>query len=261
MKTQNNIQLAKKLNKLRQRGPVNLVLGGGGVKGVAHIALLEFLEKHKIRINAISGSSAGALVGALYCSGMPPKQMFDFFVATPIFRYTWLNPVKAGIFDSEKYALVIKEHVRSNFNKLKIPLTIVATNIEKNKAVYFNTGSLIPPLLASCAVPAVFSPVKVNVELYSDGGVMDNFPVFPFLNKKQPIIGSYISTPSKRKAVNLNGIVAVTQHTYSLLSHAANVHKFEQTNFTINFPLGKYGAFNTKKISAIYQVAKKHLLK
>ena len=112
---------------------VNLVLSGGGVKGVAHIAVLEFFIEREIPIKAISGSSAGALVGALYCSGMSPGDILEYFKSTPIFRYTWLNPIKAGIFDSAKYAQVIQKYVENTFEGLRIPIIIAATNIEENE--------------------------------------------------------------------------------------------------------------------------------
>ena len=231
----------EKLDLLCQKNtPINLVLGGGGVRGVAHIALLEFLEKRAVKINAISGSSAGALVGALYSSGLKTEEILDFFKTTPIFRYTWLNPLKAGIFDSEKYALVLEDNVKSNFEDLEIPLTITATNIEKNKAVYFNRGKMIPSLLASCAIPAVFSPVSIDGELYSDGGVMDNFPISPFLDQSHPMIGSYVSQPDTKSSKDLNSILKVTNHTNSILLHAANAYKFEKTYSTIKFPIGHF---------------------
>lgn len=127
---------------------INLVLSGGGVKGVAHLTLLEYLEELGVTINAISGSSAGALVGALYCSGLSTKEILAFFKTTPIFRYTWLNQRKAGIFDSEKYAVILVNKIKHQFEDLHIPLTITATNIEKNKAVYFEKGDIVRPLLA-----------------------------------------------------------------------------------------------------------------
>ncbi|MEM9545198.1 MAG: patatin-like phospholipase family protein [Bacteroidota bacterium] len=238
---------------------INLVLSGGGVKGVAHIALLEYLEELGVTINAISGSSAGALVGALYCSGLTPKEILAFFKTTPIFRYTWLNPIKAGIFDSEKYALVLEQKIKYRFEDLQIPLTIAATNIEKNKATYFNQGEVTPPLLASCAIPAVFSPVPIEGELYSDGGVMDNFPIRPFLNEGFPIIGSCVCKPEVQSSKDINSILKVTNHTSSLLLYAANAHKFKDTLTTIDFPLGAYGSFDTKKIKRIYQKAREYL--
>lgn len=239
--------------------PINLVLSGGGVKGVAHIALLELLEERGIPIRAISGSSAGALVGALYCSGKRPQEILTFFKSTPIFRYTWLNPTKAGIFDSEKYALVISDFVEKTFEELQIPLTIAATNIEKNEVSYFQGGDLILPLLASCAVPAVFSPVLIGGELYSDGGVMDNFPILPFTKETFPIIGSDVCQPRIKSPKELNSILKVTNHANMLLLYSANSYKYQQTYSTVVYPLGEFNIFDSSKIDQIYNKTKMHL--
>jgi len=259
MKKNTHPQKHQYFQQIDKKQPINLVLSGGGVKGVAHIALLEFLEENNISIQAISGSSAGALVGALYCSGLSPREILQFFKTTPIFRYTWLNPAKAGIFDSNKYESVIKKFVKQRFEDLDIPLTITATNIEKGEPVYFQEGNLIPPLLASCATPAVFSPVMIAGELYSDGGVMDNFPIDPFLDSELSLLGSYVCKPNHRKQKDLNSILKVTNHTYSLLLYAANQFKFMATDMTVVFPLGKYGVFETKNIPQIYSEAKAHI--
>ena len=234
---------------------VNLVLCGGGHKGVAHVALLEYLEQQHIKIKAISATSSGALVGALYCSGHRPKEILHFFKTTPVFKYTWVNPLKYGLFDTEKYIDILEKMIPPYFKDLQIPLTVNATNIEENKVEYFNTGSIIRPMLASCALPAVFSPVSIDGKLYSDGGIMDNFAVSPFLEDSTPIIGSYVNTPSLKTPKELNSILKVTNHANTLLLEAANTYKFEKTHHTYQIPVGDYSVFDSKKIDEIYKVA------
>jgi len=222
------------------------------------VALLEYLEQHNIKINAISATSSGALVGALYSSGLTPFEVLDFFKVTPVFKYNWVNPLKYGLFDTEKYIKVLEKRIKHNFEELQIPLTVNATNIEKNASAYFNHGSILKPLLASCAFPAVFSPVTVDGELYTDGGVMDNFPIKPFLNQNTPIIGSYVNTPSLKTPRDLNSILKVTNHANTLLLEAANTYKFEHTHHTFKIPVGDYSVFDSKKIDEIYSVAKQY---
>ncbi len=255
-----NQWIQEKMSTLEKDTPINLVLSGGGVKGVAHIALLEKIEEIGLPIHAISGSSSGALVAALYASGLSTYEILSFFKTTPLFRYTWLNPIKAGIFDSDKYESVIKKSVKVKFEDLSIPLHIAATNIEEGKAEYFHEGNLTRPLLASCAIPAVFSPVNIHGTLYSDGGVMDNFPIKPFENHTYPLIGSYVCKPGRRRKEDVNSILKVTNHANALLVYAANEHKFSQIDATVIFPLGEFTAFDTKEIDQIYAVAKTYLL-
>ncbi len=248
------------LDSLVKKGvAVNLVLSGGGVKAVVHIALIEYLESIGIKIASISGSSAGSLVGALYGSGMRPQEILEFFKTAPIFKYNWLNPMKAGIFDSEKLATILEDKLIRQFEDLQVPLTVAASNIERNTAVSFDEGDLTKPLLASCAFPAVFSPVSIDGELYSDAGVTDNFPIQPFTGQRLPIIGSYVCKPSPKSSQELNSILKISQHANSLLIYSANTHKFEQTFATVEFSMDKYGVFDTKSIDHIYEDAKAYL--
>jgi len=245
-------------NPLADLKEVNLVLCGGGLKGVAHIALLEYLEKHHIKVKSISATSSGALVGALYSSGLKPLEVLNFFKVTPVFKYTWVNPLKYGLFDTEKYIHVLEKRIKPNFEDLHIPLIINATNIQKNIPQYFDKGLILKPLLASCAFPAVFSPVTIDGELYTDGGVMDNFPIQPLLKDNTPILGSYVNTPSLKTPKELNSILKVTNHSNTLLLEAANTYKFKQTHHTFKIPVGDYSVFDSKKVDEIYTVAKQY---
>lgn len=239
--------------------PINVVLSGGGVKGVAHIAFLEKIKELGFTIGAISGCSSGALVGTLYAMGMSVPEMLTFFKSTPLFKISYISPMKRGIFDTMKYAEVIKKYVPLTFEDLRIPLVIGATNLQKGRIEYFSTGDLRPPLLASCAVPALFSPVEIDGELYTDGGVMDNFPILPFVNSNTAVIGSYVCRPDEKSKKELNTIIKVTDHCNGLLLYAASQPKFKATDHTVVFPIGKYNTFDTKQIDNIYKEAKTYL--
>ena len=251
-----NVHLKSFLN---QTESVNLVLSGGGTKGIAHIAVLDLLHEHGIKINAIAGSSAGALVASLFASGNSTQKILEFFRSTPLFRYTWLNFTKAGIFDSNKYEATLHHTISKNFEDLDIPIYVSATNIEEGKVEYFHQGELHFPVIASCAIPAIFSPVEINGTLYADGGIMDNFPITPFIEDDVPIIGSYVCRPASKSKKDLNSILKISNHSNSLLLFAGNRHKFDATAHTFIFPLGNYGPFDTKKIDEIHQKAQDHI--
>ena len=83
---------------LAKGNPINIVLSGGGAKTVGHLAVLELLEQHQIPIHSISGSSAGAIIAAMYASGRKTQEIMEFFKSTSLFRYTWMNPLKRWSF-------------------------------------------------------------------------------------------------------------------------------------------------------------------
>ncbi len=235
---------------------LGVVLSGGGAKGVAHVAFLERIKVFDVGITMIAGSSAGALVGALYAAGNPPEKIVQFFRKTPLFKMAWIETSRPGFFNSDKYMNVVRNYVPDTFEELQIPLVIAAVNLEESRVEYFSTGDLLRPLLASCAVPFLFSPVIINGQWFGDGSIIDNFPVWPLKKKKIPCIGSYVCKPSLRQKKELNSAIKVSNHAHALLLHAANVSKIDETLFTIQFELDDFYSFSNRHIDQIYQRAK-----
>jgi NTE family protein len=249
----------EKLRKLDSNVPINLVLSGGAEKGVAHIAFLEILEKRNIKINSISACSAGSLVGSMYASGLSTEEMLSFFRNTDLFQYSWITFAKAGIFNSDNYLKLLDGKIKNTFEELSLPLYISTTNLNKGVTNYFTEGDLRKPVLASCAIPGLFNPVDINGQLYSDGGVLDNFPTTPFKESEYPVIGSYVVYPSVKKNEELNSTLRVLEHSFKLLSLASEEYKFFDTFSTVCFPLEEFSGFDKKEVDAIYKKAKQYL--
>jgi NTE family protein len=169
---------------------IGLTLSGGGVKGVASLGLLTALEEFGIGIHALSGTSSGALMAALYAYGYSPNEILDILKSTNF--YTLIRPAfsKKGILNVEAFEPKIREHIVKNaFEALKIPLTIGVTNLNKGHTEFFSEGELLKPLLASCSVPTIFRPVKINGYDYVDGGVLQNMPAEVLQTDCDRIIG------------------------------------------------------------------------
>jgi NTE family protein len=171
---------------------IGIALSGGGARGITHLGVLKALDELDIRIHCISGTSTGALIGALYSYGLAPDKILELIVGTRFFRslrpaWTWTGLVNLdGLRD-----VILKLIPENNFESLKIPLTVAATNLKKGKPEYFIKGELIPALLASCCVPVLFNPVQIQGEIYVDGGITDNFPTKPLREKCSLLIGSH----------------------------------------------------------------------
>src|SRR5262245_8798304 len=156
-----------------------LALGGGGARGLAHIAVLEALDEIGVRPAAVAGTSIGAMIGAAYTAGMTGREIRRFVIAlahdrTEIFRR--LVQARAGTFsnllsigfssatmvDAEKFCdQFLPEKVPTDFERLQIPLTVIATDLYARRQTEFSTGSLKPALAASIALPTVMRPVMV----------------------------------------------------------------------------------------------------
>ncbi|MBF9255442.1 patatin-like phospholipase family protein [Pontibacter sp. 172403-2] len=200
---------------------VGLVLSGGGAKGMAHIGFLKVLEEAGIRPDYITGTSMGALVGALYAMGysaaeiekialdinwnkvlsneisldkvaMEEKDYFGrYIVELPLEHYKLGFP--SGMIEGQALAETFSRLTRSahginDFSKLPIPFACVATDLLTGEKVVLKSGSLPEAMRASMAIPSVFTPVRIGDRLLVDGGMVQNFPVQEALDMGADII-------------------------------------------------------------------------
>jgi NTE family protein len=164
--------------KLPVRPKLGLALGGGFARGISHIGVLHALEKNGIAIDYIAGTSAGALAGMAYASGLPFEEVVNRAAALRFgmfgqWRFSWL-----GLASNQRLEFYPKRHLNvSTFAELRIPLTIAATDLITGEPVYFDHGPLGPPLRASCAYPGLFQPVQYEGRTLVDGFVGATVPV------------------------------------------------------------------------------------
>jgi NTE family protein len=169
-----------------------LVLSGGGARGIAHIGVIKALLEIGVKIDRISGTSAGSIVGCLFAAGLTPDEMLDAVSGLSIFRsvrpaWTW-----SGMLMMEGLTALLKNHIPHNdFNALKIPLVVAATDMRKGEINYISEGDLALAVTSSCSIPGVFKPVSQDDKLYLDGGLLDNLPARPLRDKCDFIIGSH----------------------------------------------------------------------
>lgn len=249
-------KVKERLRDLSSDQKINLVLSGGAMKGVAHLPLLEYLEDRGISINAISGTSAGAVVAVMYASGMSPKDILDFFIKYPLFRYKWLKPGKGGVFNTLKYAKHFEPYIKSNFEDLKIPVHICSTNLSKAQPEYFNEGEIMQKLIASCAVPGIYKSIEMDGHLYADGGVMDNYPIQPFEKGDLPIVGSFVRVPHLTSKEEIASTRKIMKRSVFLQRYAIEIPKFDRTYVTIQNDLKDFSAFKQKDAEPIYNHTK-----
>jgi NTE family protein len=156
------------------RPKIGLVLGGGGSRGLAHIGVLSILNKAKIPIDLIVGTSMGGIIGVLHACGIPPDTIGRYMQTmqgTNVFSMQLFSARARQASIEEQLALVIGD---KTFADLDIPLTVMAVDMVRGCEVAINEGPLLPAILATSAVPAVFPPVKHLGMVLADGGVIDS---------------------------------------------------------------------------------------
>ena len=228
---------------------LGLVFSGGGVRALAHAGLLKALEEKGLRPSIISGTSGGALIGALYACGVKPDDMMRFFKETPLFKWSMITFRKVGLVDSAKYAKFFKKELQYHtFEELQLPLIVTATNLLNGKLQYFSKGELIQPLIASAALPPYFSPVRIGESLYCDGGVLDNFPIEPIRKQCDKIIGSFINPLGSITEKDLSNSFQFMQRIYNIAMDGNYSRKFKKCDLLLLHNLSNIGVLDTKML-------------
>ncbi len=166
-----------------------LVLSGGGTRGYAHLGVIKALAEKNIFPDIISGTSAGAIAGSLIADGKNPEEIFRVLTSKRFMSYANFNFFRKGLLNYGKMRKILKDmYSCKNIEDLKIPFYACASNINKGKSEYINSGNLIDFVSASASVPFMFKPVEINGINYTDGGLIDNLPIKPLLRKCERII-------------------------------------------------------------------------
>ncbi|HCY82224.1 MAG TPA: patatin [Xanthomarina gelatinilytica] len=235
---------------------IGLVLSGGGMRGAAHIGAIKALEEHGIYPTHIAGTSAGAIVGALYASGYNWDDILRFFKSISILDITKYAIRKPGILDADKFYNNFKTYFsEDDFSILKKDLQITATNILNGDLAVFKEVELINPILASAAFPGVFSPVKINDSYYVDGGTLNNFPVELLKKQCDIIIGIYVNGFETIDIKELKHSHHVAERAFKLKSVREDYMKFKKCDLVV-CPKGldNFGTFDKKNLKHIFDI-------
>jgi NTE family protein len=161
---------------------IGFAFGGGGARGLAHIGVLKILEKEGIQADMAAGTSMGSIIGAAYALGMPIAEMEK--LALGITRRTALRDLfdpcvpKQAMLKGQKVNKYINSVFdNAEFKNTRIPLKIVATDLECGDEVVLEKGNIADAVMASICVPGIFPPVRIGNKILIDGGVVNPTPV------------------------------------------------------------------------------------
>ena len=237
-------------------------LSGGGIRGVAHLGIIKCLEEEGIRPSIVSGTSAGAIVGAFYCAGYKPDKILDIIIKTRLMNVLGLAFNWQGLLSLDKTEKVFTKYFSGNsFEELKIPLIVTATNGRTGKIKYFTRGNLIRPILASSAIPVIFKPVEIDGESYIDGGILNNMPAEPLIGKCDMIFGMNCNPVDAD--FSGDNMKVYMERTFMLAINSNIMASRQYCDFFIEPQnISKYGALDFGKAEEIfnkgYKFANKH---
>lgn len=248
---------------MNKQKKIGLALSGGGYRSVAHVGVLKALEELKIKPSVISGTSAGSVIGAMYSAGYHWKEILDFLKESDLVsikKYTYNKP---GFLDSLKYIpLFSKIFPKNDFRDLEIPMYVTTTDLIEAKTKYFNKGELILPLIASCAIPGVFSPVRFNGAILCDGGVTNNLPTEPLLSEVDMIIGVNLSPLQNIDSEELRNAFDILQRAYYVIRKNQSERNFKDCDVLISpESLSKYNILSKNNFTKMFEVGYNEVMK
>jgi NTE family protein len=173
-------------NNLPEGQTVSLILGSGGARGLAHIGVIRWLEEHGYQIKSISGSSMGALVGGVYAAGKLDEfeAWFKKLGKTDILSLSDIAWDRSGLIKGDKLFNQLRDLIGDpDIETLPIPFTAVATDIDHEKEVWLQHGSLLKAIRASVSLPMIFTPYALHGMTLVDGGVLNPVPIAPTFNQ------------------------------------------------------------------------------
>lgn len=158
----------------------SLVLGSGGVRGLAHVGVLHVLEEHGIEPDVITGSSAGAIIGGLYAAGHTPSEITQLIDDFNVYDFIDFTNIGGGIIKGQKAKVFLREQLgNKTFSDLEKPFMANALDINNEEILYIDSGDVVDAIHASMAIPGVFKPVPYDERFLLDAGYVNPLPVQP----------------------------------------------------------------------------------
>lgn len=201
------------------RKKLGIAFGGGGIRGMAHIGLIEELDKHGIRADMVAGTSIGSLLAALYACEYSGKFLAALMENINLKQLLDIRPSLDGLMTGKNYAeftrLMTKER---NIEDLAIPLRIIATDLDKSEMKVFDNGPIWRAVHASSAIPGVFAPVEYRGETYVDGCLVDNCPCAVLRDMGADVIVAVdLDSVAKRETPPRTNLVNILQRSVDVM--------------------------------------------
>ena len=230
---------------------LGLALSGGGAKGFAHLGVFRLLEECGVMPDIIAGTSVGALMGALFADGYSSAEIQALFTGREFSEFARLQIPKTGIFDSRRFRQFLERSFRArNIEDLRIPMVIVATDLDHGVSHEFREGPIVEAVTASCSIPIIFKPVKINGTNYVDGGVLRNLPASTIRDKCDFLIGVNVSPIPHAKYKST--IIDIASRTYDMMSKSNATKDIGLCDVVIQTDdIASYNVFNIKPMKEI----------
>lgn len=239
---------------------IGLALGGGAVLGAAHIGVLKALHEKKIKISHISGTSIGALVGALFAYGKDWEEIQSIALEMSWMDITGISLSRYGLLSNKKLGELLTKYIGNRqIEDAGIPLAIVTTDIHTGQKVVFRKGSVSRAVIASTCIPGIFEPININGQWLMDGGIVENIPVRTCFDiGAQYVIG--VDLNGKQTGKNPQNIIDIIVNSFLFMMQQSDISQSKQANLTIRPDLSAYNWTHTDHVPEMIRQGYKETL-
>ncbi|MBD5291813.1 MAG: phospholipase [Bacteroides sp.] len=227
-----------------------VAFSGGGAKGFTHIGSMMAFENFGVQPGIVSGVSAGSIACTLFAAGLTPNDIIHCFEEYDSFgSFAEITIPRTSLFKMDRFAKLLDSWLPvKNLEELKIPTVVCATDFDAGKSIGWSRGEIVPRVVASCSIPIIFPPVRINGVNYVDGGVLRNLPAWAIRKHCKTLIGLNCA-PLDRGYKFKNSMIDVTLRTYSLMSKSNTLQDLELCDYVVRTPgTSRFGTFDLKAL-------------
>ncbi|HKM39337.1 MAG TPA: patatin-like phospholipase family protein [bacterium] len=245
------------------RSGIGIALGAGAARGLAHIGVLQVLETEGIDIHYVAGASIGSLIGAFFAAGIELDRMEQLAASLRLKHLVDFGglPGKGGVIQGEKLRQLLNTFLRGlTFDDLRLPFAAIATDLTTGEEVAFRQGSVVTAIMASCAIPGVFVPVRTSGRILVDGGLVDRVPV-RILHKMGAgkVIGVDVG-PNLRSG-RFRSAVEVTMQAFDIMQEVIVRLKTSRADVLIRPEVGDFSLIRLDKATELIKLGRKAAIK
>jgi NTE family protein len=226
----------------RKRKKIGIAFGGGAAKGLAHLGVLKVLQEESVDIDLAAGTSAGSFVGALFCAGYDWKEIRDMAL-----KVKWTDLItptfpKLGLVETEKLEGMLNGLLKSkDFESLSIPFRAVAVDIGRGEEVVLHSGSIARAVRASCSIPAIFEPTRLDNRLLVDGGLLNDVPADVVRNMGADLVIAIDLNANKLDLEEPDNIFDVLYQSLNILINYSRQKSRKAADFYVTPDVAEFG--------------------
>ncbi|MDA3935328.1 MAG: patatin-like phospholipase family protein [Actinomycetota bacterium] len=240
------------------RPKIGFALGGGAVRGAAHLGFLSVFEEAGIKPDFVAGTSVGAIVGAGYTAGLTVAEMSALVNSTgwrDVTNIAWRQ--RLSVFDTTPLRRWIEGAMGDvDFADLQIPLSVVACNILDGRRVVLREGSVVRAAVASSAIPGLFSPEEWDGMLLVDGGLVDNLPVSAVRQMGADIVVAVDVSPSLRHGLRPDGIRDVVTAAVNIAASNTQIDARTDADYLVQPDIEKFSPWDFSMVPEIEEAGR-----